>query len=94
MDSKERKMVTVKQVKAALTHHVDSVGKRKDGAVIVRRGYFYRNGMDCDKFAEIVQHHLTRGGVDATVTEKGDIWKPFRGGATVAQGSHFFAVIA
>lgn len=87
-------MATVKQVKDALTHHVDTVGKQKDGSIVVRRGYFYRMGMDSDKFAADVQRLLDTALPGAKVVDKGDRWKPFRGGATTAQSSHFYAVIA
>lgn len=79
-------------VRQALAEYVDAVGRRKDGTIIVRRGYFYRGGLTADKFAECVTKRLVANGINAQCVDSGDVWKPFRGGDSIAQGSHFYAV--
>jgi hypothetical protein len=78
----------IAQLRAQLSS--DSIGKKADGTIVVRRGYFYRNGMTSEKFAQIVQGVLARSNIDLTVKEHGDHWAAFRGGASVANSSHFW----
>ena len=84
----------LQQVKQALSYCVDSVGKNKAGNIVVRKGYYYRNGMDADKFETQIQGILVSHKIYAQVINKGDVWKPFRGGASVAQQSHFYLELA
>jgi len=86
--------VTFKQVKEALSYSVDQVSKLKNGNIIVRKGYFYRNGMVCDKFKDRIVASLTAAGIVANVVDFGDRWMPFRGGASVARQSHFYVELA
>jgi hypothetical protein len=85
--------VTVKQVRAALQSNVDSVGKNKVGGIVVRRGFFYRNGMSCEKFTAQVQALLTKAGLEFKIVRDGEHYAPFRGGATTAQSSHWYVEI-
>ena len=82
--------VSVKEVKELLCGTYDTVSRNKDGNIVIRRGYFYRNGMDGQKFGERIMEKL--GGA-VTLVECGDHWAPFRGGASVARSSHFYAVV-
>jgi len=83
--------ITSKEIKALLQCRFDSIGKNKAGNFVLRRGYFYRNGMDSDKFAANI---MTILGDRVTLIASGDCWKPFRGGATLANSSHFWVEIA
>ena len=83
-------MTTVKSIKTALSGIADSVGRNKAGNFVVRRGYFYRNGMDSDKFADRVVQTLAAANITVRVVESRDNWRPFKGGGTVAQNSHWF----
>jgi len=49
--------------------------------------------MSADKFADACVKRLAGVGISARVRDIDEVWKPFRGGATVAQGSHFLAVL-
>jgi hypothetical protein len=73
--------------------HYDSVGKDKTGHLVVRRGYFYRNGGDSEKLAASVSRHLTDAGIKHTVVDHGDHWAPFRGGASTRNSSHWWAKV-
>jgi hypothetical protein len=80
----------VSQVRTALSHHADSVGMKKDGTITVRRGYFYRNGMDSTRFATQTAQRLAAAGITLFMKEHGDHWSAFRGGSTIANSSHFW----
>lgn len=86
--------ITVKQVRAALSHSVDTIGKTKSGAVVVRRGFFYRNGMSSEKFSARVAELLKAAGLEFTVVREGEHYAPFRGGASVATQSHWYVELA
>ena len=83
-------MVTVKQVRAALSHHADSIGKNKEGAIVIRKGFFYRNGNSSEKFTYMVDNALREAGLSFKIVRDGEKYAPFRGGATVAQSSHWY----
>jgi hypothetical protein len=86
--------VTVKQVKDALGTTGSKVSKLKNGNVMVRRGYFYRNGMDDVMFNNLVANALKKAGVPVNVVDFGDHWAAFSGGATLARSSHFYVELA
>lgn len=78
-------MTTLKQVRAALDGLADSVSAR-DGGFTARRGFFYTHGYTADRFVAAVKTAVP----GAVVTDSGEVWKPFRGGAAVGQQSHWF----
>lgn len=84
----------ISQVRTTLTTVCDGVGKKKDGTIVVRRGYFYRNGMDSEKFAAGVTARLAAAGIPLTVKDHGDHWTSFNGGASLANSSHFWVELA
>lgn len=84
----------VSQVRNAIGHGADSVGQKKDGTIVVRRGYFYRHGMDSARFATTVAQLLSAADLPVVMTEHGDHWTAFRGGASVANSSHFWVAFA
>ena len=86
-------MLNVSKIRTAVLGIADTVGKKKDGSFVVRRGYFYRNGLDGDKFKASVLVALKQHGFTAEAIDWGDHWAPFKGGASLAQSSHFYVVI-
>jgi hypothetical protein len=64
---------------------------QKTGEVIVRRGFFYTNGYDSEKFSKAVTAKLKAAGLNIVCTNHGEVWKEFRGGAKIAKGSHWWA---
>lgn len=88
------KKTLLAQVRANLDAYADSVGQKKDGTIVVRRGYFYRNGMDSARFATNVAKLLADAGLPVVMTEHGDHWSAFRGGASIANSSHFWVAFA
>jgi hypothetical protein len=85
-------MITVKEVKEALGHSVDQVTRLRDGSIIGRKGYFYRQSQTCETFMLAASEKLNRAGLSFEVTDYYDHWAPFRGGDSIAKGSHFAVV--
>lgn len=77
---------SLSQVRAVLGVTFDSIGRTKRGTFIARRGFFYTNRLGADEFERAVRAAFPK----ARIVDVGEVWKPFRGGATVAQGSHWF----
>ena len=93
-NNQEHKMaVTVKQIREALNYSVDTIGKNKAGAIVVRKGFFYRNGMSSEKFTARVSELLKAAGIEFTVMRDGEHYAAFRGGASVATQSHWYVEI-
>jgi hypothetical protein len=65
--------------------HPDSASIR-NGVVTVRDEFFYRHGRTA---ADLVADVL-RAFPNATILDSGEIWKPFNGGASTANSSHWF----
>ena len=82
MAAKEKR-VTRKDVKEALC--VDQVVLSK-GIFTVRHGFYYTHGFTAEKLVE----HVKCAYPHATILDSGEIWKPFKGGASVARQSHWF----
>lgn len=83
------KKIPIKVVREKLAGIVDTVSVKHElnGDVFtVRRGYFYRMGASAEKLANTVKRIFPT----ATILDSGDHWAAFRGGASVAQGSHFY----
>lgn len=76
--------MTANEVKDQLT--VDAVSKRK-GIFTARKGFFYSMGMT----SKDLESHVLEAFPEAKILKSGRVDKPFRGGASVARNSHFFA---
>ena len=80
------------QIKNAV--HADTYGKRKDGCIVLRRGFFYKMGGSSESFAASVTEQMKAAGIDAHVVDSGEVWKAFRGGASTASSSHWWVAIS
>jgi Lhr-like helicase len=85
-------MLTVKEVKEALGAAVDQVSRKKDGTIIVRRGYFYRS-ITCEEFMLRLTELMNCYGLSFDVVVIYDHWAPFRGGDSINKNSHFAVVL-
>lgn len=63
------------------TYHI-----AKDGLFTVRKGFFYRMGHTTDDYVRKVMETFP----NARIFDKGEVWKSFRGGASVANQSHWY----
>ncbi len=71
----------------------DQISKDMTGNYIFRKGYFYRMGMDADKFADRVEAGLKHLGLKYRILDSGDHWAAFRGNQSIKQGSHFWVKV-
>lgn len=78
-----KKGLTLKELRERFSADTYSL---KNGVFTVRRGFFYTGGFTAEAFAQKVREAFP----DATIRESGEVWKDFRGGAPVAQQSHWF----
>ena len=69
----------------------DMISKNRSGNYVFRRGYFYTGGADEDKFADALAKRIADIGLTAKLIDKGNHWAPFKGGASIEKGSHFYA---
>ncbi len=82
---------TIAKVREALHRVADTVGRKKSGELIARREFFYTHGYTAERFAADIKGRLERAGFTVSLGDSGEVWKPFRGGATTAQSSHWYA---
>jgi len=83
----------LKQAKEDGTINADQISKDREGNFVFRQGYYYRNGMDSSKFAGRIDKELTQVGIPHEIVGDGDHWAAFKGGAKVAQQSHFWVKV-
>ncbi len=76
--------MTLAQIKNKI-YGVDTISVR-GGVYTVRRGFFYTSGKTSNEIALRVARALP----EATILGHGEVWKDFRGGAPVAQQSHWW----
>jgi hypothetical protein len=76
-------MTTLKEVKEKL--HFDSYSV-KNGVFTVRKEFFYRMGKDTEYYRQKVLEAFP----NVKIVDSGEVWKAFRGGASVANSSHWF----
>ena len=87
------KPITAGQIKKILDAMADTVGKRRDGSFVIRRGFFYRHGVDADAYRIAVTKRLNESGINYSLKDWGEKWTTFRGGASVNAQSHWFVEI-
>jgi hypothetical protein len=66
----------------------DSIGKNKEGNIVIRRGFFYRNGASAEAYRERVSAELRAAGIKHTVIDSGE-----KGSASVGNSSHWWVEI-
>ncbi len=76
-------MTSVADVRAALNISTASL---RNGVFTIRKGFFYTGGYTEQMLAAAVKKAFPT----AVILESGEVWKSFRGGASVAAQSHWF----
>lgn len=73
----------------------DHIMKKRgvDNTFIFRREFFYTGGRTGESFAKGISNQLKEKGFTHGVIGHGEVWKSFKGGASVVQNSHFWAEI-
>lgn len=75
--------MTFKQVKSTL--RMDTLSVRA-GVFTARREFYYQHGKTTEHLIKEIKAALP----DVVIVDSGEVWKPFRGGATTANSSHWF----
>lgn len=68
----------------------DQISRKKNGNILLRRGYFYTNGKTEEDFEKRVLAVLHKANVSSKVVDIGNNWAPFKGGASIARQSHWW----
>ena len=84
------KMTYVGEIRKALEVLTDSVSKRKDGTIVIRRGFYYRHGQDAESFRIAVCKVLNKTDIKYSIKDYGEKWAAFKGGASLASQSHWW----
>ena len=71
----------------------DQISRKRDGSIVFRDGYFYRHGQTPEQFRDRIIASMDKTGLKFTVTDFGDHWAAFNGGASLARSSHFYVEI-
>ena len=74
---------TLKDVKEKLSFDTYSV---KNGIFTVRKSFFYTMGKRSSDYVAKVKTAFP----NAEIVDFGEVWKTFRGGSSVANGSHWY----
>ena len=72
---------------------VDEISKDREGNLIFRRGFFYTNNGSAEQFAARIDNELTNLNIPHTIVDKGQVWRPFKGGATTKSQSHWWVKV-
>lgn len=92
-----KKPATLRKMTSALLGSItfaDDITNHKDGTFTLRQGYFYTNGKTEKDFEKSILSSLKKEGYSAVaVIDSGNIWKEFKGGASVKNQSHWWVKI-
>ena len=88
-------MVTKKEIKTLLSEelHPDTIGTKHGGNSLLRWGFFYTHGKTAKQYVAKVSAVLTARQIEHKVVDSGEVWKNFKGGASVAASSHFYVEV-
>ncbi len=75
---------TMKEIKEELPYF--DTYSLKNGIFTVRKGFFYTFGKNIEIYEDMVKNAFP----NAKIIDSQEIWKPFRGGASIANSSHWF----
>ena len=71
----------------------DTIGTKKGGNILCRWGYFYTHGATAEDYAMKIRRLLTNNKIPYRIVDCGNHWAAFRGGASVANQSHFYVEV-
>ena len=98
MDAPEQGMAEAKAPSAIQTIRnnvtgVDQLSRDSEGNLVFRRGFYYTNGNSADTFADRISNKLNELNIPHTIIDRGQVWKPFKGGATIKNQSHWWVKV-
>ena len=68
----------------------DQVSRKKNGNILLRKGYFYTHGRNEEDFEKRVLAKLHEADISSKVVDLGNHWAAFKGGASIARQSHWW----
>ena len=86
-------MLNLNKLKQTVRAETISKAKGEENTFIFRKGFYYTFGNTSEKFANDIVDQIIVLGYSADIIDSNEIRKPFRGGATVKNSSHFYAKI-
>lgn len=87
--SVKQKMLIIKQEGLFSADEVKSKGPN---TYIFRRSFYYRHDGSATQFAQNISKELTKSSISHKLVDCGEVNRPFRGGASIATQSHWWAV--
>ena len=94
--ARAKKPLTAKQKMSQVSKEgmigADSIRGKGPNTYIFRKGFYYRHGGDAKTFANRVSEELTGLGIAHKLVDCGEKWAAFKGGASLASQSHWWAV--
>lgn len=67
---------------------------KKNECWTFRQEFFYTNGYTSEKWAANISDQLMKLGFGVLVLDHGEVWKPFRGGASTRTSSHWYVTVS
>jgi hypothetical protein len=71
----------------------DQITRNGKGHIVFRKGFFYTHGKTYKDFESSIENDLKKAGVNYTLVDSGQVDKSFRGGASLANSSHWYVII-
>ena len=65
-----------------------------NGTIVVREGFFYRHGRDACDHTLNVERAVVALSLPLHPVKDGEVWKSFKGGASLRASSHWYTVLA
>lgn len=81
------------RIKKELTDTYDQISTLRNGNLMFRQGFFYKNGLSAEHLAGCVSRNLTQMNIKHGIVNQGEVWKNWKGGGTIAQGSHWYVEV-
>ena len=86
-------MLSLKKLKNHIMADTISKVKCEENTFVFRKGFFYRHGETAQNFANCILSQISNLGYIGIILNVNEFWKPFKGGASIRNQSHFMAKI-
>lgn len=72
--------------------NADQISRDREGFIVVRRGFFYPHGLTAEGFRNNVEGKLIKARLQDkfSLHDFGEVWKAFKGGASISRQSHWW----
>lgn len=69
------------------------IQQHSGGAWTFRRGFFYTHGYTAERYAADIMQKLQAAGLNPKLLGSGEVWKSFKGGASIRAQSHWWVKV-